>query len=342
MSVFDVIANELDIEKCIGENDDLFSFRVFYSLAGEWMKALAQSAGNDKKPINKANLRRAMKDLYNALVPSDESLEKMCFTEEDDDLNYIRDTLFRSGDLIEYGFPPKVSSCLDRFHSVSENCSIHVGRIGYNGHETISGLSYLSKAKGEDTNTSIINAFNIPEIGYKSTYEKYVKRLKTSSMLTLDGLDFFNINSKKVFSASWGNAPFYNADNITVARERMNFGGYQYRIIKKCDDYYCSYDFNEFEQLPDVRETQRFIYAIKKEYGKPASVLYEKKGCYSKWTYWSRLPSPEEYLLRYIGWPLNGLRNQNSSFLIRSELDELVNNINYNLGIERNNNDGQL
>ena len=340
MNVFDTIANELNIEKYLEENNDQFSYRVFYSLAGEWMKSLAQSAGNENVRINKASLRGVIKDLYNALVSSNENLVKMCFTEDDDDFNYIRDTLFRSGDLVEYGFPSKVCSCLEHFYSISDKYSIHVGRIGSSGRDIVSGLSFLSKAGEEDTNTSIFNAFNIPEAGYKNTYEKYAKRLKKNNMLSLDGLEFFNINSKKVFSASWENTPFYNSDNITIGREKLNYSGYQYRIIKKCEEFYCSYDFNEFEQLPDVRETQRLIYAVKKEYGKPATVSYENKGLYSRWTYWSRLPSPEEYLLRYIGWPLNGLRNQNSSFLIRSELDDLVNKMNNNLGIERNDNDG--
>lgn len=336
--LFSKIGKELNISKYGTESDQIFYFRVIYSAIGFCMRtAIATHENNGidvTSNISKASMhRRIGKTLESYLIIAPEVKALFYMEENSEPINTIRSTLLRVSDIVEVGFDSQLLLGDKKSIGVSSGYLIEKGLVTFPNKGFASGLSWITEKDGSANCDELFDVFNIPTKKCSEVLERKVFDSDWERLDDFEGYEYFDADRKKVFSSCWMNSIKFQEDRIYMARKQLNFGMYDYQLMKKTREGTFVKRFSEYDQNVEIRETQRILYALKEKSEGKIKIAVDKYKKYSVYYFWSKLPAAEDYLLRYIGWPIDGVDNKKNVFVVRNELTIIVEKIISNLGM---------
>lgn len=334
------IARSLNISRYKNESDERYYFRVVYSALGFWLRTLTVSSEYNNKGyeewVSKAYLHRRLQNVLDKYIEIESKLKRDIFiSDQFDGLNFIRSVLLRATDIIEVGFDSRVlNGNIEEWNVSTENAIVKGSlEIPLTGRAT--GLSWTIKRRFQEIDTNdIFMRFNIPVKPVSSLLKESISKANWEMVNDLTRFEFFDAEKKRIFSGCWVDSLKSIKNEMTIARNISAVGTYNYCLLKREDDNYMVSYFSEYEQNVEIRDSQRLLYALKaKSTGKlPVRIKHFKN--YSIYRFGSRLPVAENYLLHYIGWPLENIANKKEEFVVTTECCCLVDKIIKNLEMD--------
>lgn len=330
------VSKELNIEKYDTESSKEFCFRVVYTMLGFWIKTTVCATNiNDiqfSSAVNKAYVHRRVSQVLNSIIKINPELKEF-FPDDVDTVQYIRATLLRASELSEIGFSTELFNVEQRDIIIGDSRA-RVGLVSPEKYGYATGLSWHVSKDTSDSIANIVDVFNLPRETYEELFNRYLSYAVWTSIEAYDEFEVFNSESSHVFSSSWKVAPELEDGEIVIGRKKPVKASYDYYFIKGSKDGYRHYKLPEYAKDENVKDIQRLLYAIKAISGNNAICSVNRYKKYSVFNCWSQLPPAEDYLLRYIGWPVDGIYNQRNGFAIINDYVEFVTKILEQLGLK--------
>ena len=334
-AAFGAIAKDLNIIKYASESSSSFRARIAYSAVGMWIRMFAASSPESDGGLSKSLIHRKSSSIIKNFVRMDKDLEKWFYpSEATNPENIMRNVLLRSGDLCEGGFDGKVKCMSTKVMSISSEAKVATGYINPSNVKIMSGLSCIPSNNNHPSTGTLLDLFHIPFVPAEDLINKSRQNAHWSKIGALDNYEIFDPSRKKVLSSCWSKFLPLNPSQVYMARRQYSFGVFDYQLLKMENDSYLVSSFSDYEQNEFVRDTQRLLYALKAVYGTPTTAICEIEQTHAVFHFWSKLPPAEDFLLRYIGWPLENIENAKSEFVVRKEYVDLVKAITKNLNIK--------
>ena len=340
VNIINHIADELKIERFQEESLEIFYSRVIYSAMAFWTNSLSfrENSSEGSIGISKTAHHRKLREiLENYASLCDLVNEYFAMDSSYDALNDIRHTLLYSGDICEIGFTSRLVLPESRSFAATATSYFIQGETIVPPSGRACGLAWLSSKQVADNSEDCWTIFHIPR---KTAAEKLNERIahsKWKELKNTDGFEWFDPKRKSVLSDCWDTSPVNcSGQSLFIARKQLSFGNYDYFFIRqKSRDRLLFSKVSDLEQRSEIRETQRYLYGLKEKYGLGAHITVDHYQIYTVWRFWSKLPPAEETLLRYIAWPMQNLRCQKNEFLVRNELNPIIEKLCSGLGLVR-------
>ena len=328
------ISRDLGILKYSGETEAEYISRLTYSSLGSWARFLAAYPDGTSKPIGniyKAAHHRRLVDILNRFILIYDEIGE--YYADDDAVARIRLPLLASKDLNEVGFESRIAIGDSHTMIGGQNCIIQIAVPQIPTGYVASGLAYISANKTEADSDEFLSTWGIPNCSALDQLETILEHAKWENFSFSDSFELFDVNRKGTLSTCW--VPLKTIKNdICIIRKKLSYGQYEYYLASGVSGaQVCK--FGDFSQNEVFRETQRLLYALKAKGGNKLTVNVDVYQQYSVWHFWSKLPPQEERLLRYIGWPKNGIVNRTNEYVVRNEFNSILNLITNNLGVIR-------
>lgn len=330
------LSRDLSIYKYTGESDKEYYSRLSYSALGMWARFLASCADNSTKAegnIHKGSHHRKLSEMLSRYQVIFDDLAD--YYQDDDPIALVRAPLFASRDLLEIGFDSRISIGDKANVDVDRFLSITIGDVGLCKGAFASGLACVSLSKRQDcTIPEFLSYWQVPQESASQILDNYIAHAKWDVFTVTQEFEFFDTHRQGPLSSCWIQAcPIIETPSII--RKKPMFGKSEYYLVKRLNDVVYASKFSEFDQHDEIRVTQRLLYAMKASSRNKCVVNVDIYRQCSIWRFWSKLPPQEEKLLRYIGWPKNGITNRTREFVVRNEFNTLLTLISDNLGIIR-------
>lgn len=324
------LSTDMGIERCRGESEDSFIYRLCYSALGQWCLRTAQNSSGVIIGTTKHNQTIVLNELmlrYSELFPS---VSDKYFDTSNQQMNFsvhIRRVYEETGYLL--------TDDNNRNRLANFGRSIPIGNTAL--FFGIPNTTYSANGLGAFTNPTAykvsVRDFLIRD---DLTCEEYFQSQFDiidfyDRDINLDELEFFNPLSNNVPSQSWGKQM---ETDCTVAR-KSELGPF-YRVMRAADatlqfadepiepqsDSFTSYEF------------RRLYFALKAHYMKPLKAIITKQDeVYSKIRVGGHLPNREYYYLLLLSWPVNSAFDK-VNFLLRNDFIPEVTAALTNIGIE--------
>lgn len=329
------IGRDLAIFKYSGESENEYISRLTYSSLGVWARFLAAYSDDSGKTvgnIHKATHHRRLSENLQRFILIYDFLEE--FYADDDAVAKIRNPLFASEDMLELGFDSRLSIGVHQNLAVDSDCTLILASEHIPPAAFASGLA-IAVARGlPSSDKDILEHWNIPNYSSSVIWDNAIKTAKWEAFHVSKECEFFDPRKQGTLSACWVQLLHLSSDPC-IARKKPANGQFEYYLVKQVDTTVFASKFSEFAQNEFVRETQRLLYALKAKANNRSIANVDVYRHYSVWHFWSKLPPQEEKLLRYIGWPKNGITNRTNEFVVRNEFNNLLSLIADNLGVIR-------
>lgn len=330
-----LIGKQMNIPRCSIESDKMYHARITYSALGMWMRMFAATANQDGAVLSKGALHRKVSLILHNFIELDRDIAEWYFpSNSSNPIKSIRSTLLRSGDLISQGFNSGIGCSSTSLIPFSKRDMFIRGYVSPTSVKYAAGLACVAPNRSENLYNILTQLFNIPLETAHQQIEAIKASVKWQKIENVDKYEFFDPRKKAVFSSCWTRFLPLCPGEIYVSRYQFSFGVFEYQMTKIENETYYVAPFSSYSQHDTIRETQRLLYAVKSEYGVNAAALAERGSIYTIWHFWSRLPPAEEALLQYIAWPLENVDNTKNEYLIRNELNFLLEEMAANLNID--------
>lgn len=330
------LSRDLSIYKYTGESDKEYYSRLSYSALGMWARFLASSIDNPNKSdgnIHKGSHHRKLSEIMDRYqIIFDELTD---YYQDDDPIAHIRDPLLASQDLLEIGFDSRIAIGENTSIDVDRFLAMTVGGTQLSKGSFASGLAHVSLSQKQECSIpEFLSYWQVPLESASQILDYYIAQSKWDVFTVTKEFEFFDKHRHGPLSSCWIQVcPI--TETPSIIRKKPMFGKSEYYLAKRINDTVYAAKFSEFDQHDEVRITQRLLYAMKASSRNRCVVNVDIYRQCSIWRFWSKLPPQEEKLLRYIGWPKNGITNRTREFVVRNEFNTLLARISDNLGIVR-------
>lgn len=318
------IAQDLNIPMFLGETEEDYINRIFYSALGVWCLNLAERKGAMGYNANKTFLTRELNRLatsYKQLFPQ--------FTNfiGETDIGLLIRTIYEELGVLYFENDVIQTAKYGRGLNVSDDV-LYFGlpeRI-----ERVDGLGIISDSAAykADSNEILIRDSIPPtkliqELFDPIYFDKWDKDIV---------LEFFDPLSKSNISSSWK-----RECKVRYTYARNPYTKEHYRVI--CDEnykvqLYVLDNSTDNNQMLTGCEYRRKYYALMCYYSSPFKVIARHiDDEYSCIKLYGKLPNREGLFLSLISWPIKSVENANE-FVVRNKYLFLLNNLFNNLGIE--------
>lgn len=321
---------DMNIDRCHGETEDSFVYRLCFSAMGQWCIRTAQNVSGRTIGTTKHNQTIVLNELmarYGEVFPT---AADRFFDTNDPRLNlpaHIRKVYEQTGYLLtdesnrnrlaNYGRCIPIANTALFFGIPNATYVVNgLGAYSYPTAYKVSGKEFLIR-DGLTWEGYFQSQFDIIDFHDKS--------------INIEDLEFFNPLSNNVPSLSWGRRM---ETDCSVARKSER--GPFYRVMRVEDapmqfadepgepqnDSFTSYEF------------RRLYFALKAHYDNPLRATITKQDAeYSKIRLSGHLPNREYYYLLLLSWPVDNAFD-NVNFLIRNRFIPEVTDTLMNIGID--------
>ena len=331
-----VLSRDLSIYKYTGESDKEYYSRLSYSALGMWARFLASctdESSNVEGNIHKGSHHRKLTEILKRYQDIFDDL--MDYYLDDDPITLLRAPLFASKDLVEIGFDSRIAIGerinidVDRFLAISISDAVL-----YKGSFASGLANVFLTNRPQSAIPDFLSYWQVPQARASQILDDYIANANWEVFSITNDFEFFDKHRKGTLSTCWiQTCPI--TETPSIIRKKPMFGKSEYYLVKRKNDVVYAAKFSEFDQNDEIRVTQRLLYAMKETGRNKCIANVDVYRQCSIWHFWSKLPPQEEKLLRYIGWPKNGITNHTREFVVRNEFNALLTFISDNLGIIR-------